>query len=132
MKAFRISVVSLGLLLLAQTGFAHHSTSGIYDQTADIELNGVVKEWRFVNPHPSLKLTVVDEKGVSHDWDISYGGSAVTHLKRRGYDATTFKIGDQIIVKGNRTLAPDTYGLLVERSNPTKADGSALLLNNKP
>ncbi len=128
MKLFKILFAGLGLTLLSQTGFAHHSTSGIYDQTADIELKGTVKEWRFVNPHPSFKLTVVDDKGVSHDWDISYGGSAVTHLKKRGYDATTFKIGDQIIVKGNPTLAKDTYGLLVERINPTKADGSPLIL----
>jgi hypothetical protein len=118
--------VTLSLAALSHTTIAHHSTNGIYDEAADLELKGTVKEWRFVNPHPSLKLTVVDEKGESHEWDVSYGGSAVAHLKRRGYNQDTFKPGDQIIVKGKPALAKGVYGLLMEGGNPTKADGSPL------
>jgi hypothetical protein len=126
MKLLNTLVVSLSLAALSQVSFAHHSTNGIYDQTADLELKGTVKEWRFVNPHPTLKLTVVDDKGASHDWDVSFGGSAVAHLKRRGYSEKTFMPGDQIIVTGKPALAKDSYGLLVEGGNPTKADGSSL------
>jgi hypothetical protein len=90
------------MTMVAAAGWAHHSTAGIYQQNVEVELKGKVTAWRFINPHPSLKLEVVDDKGIVHEWDISYGGSAVAHLKRRGYNADTFKPGDIIIVKATR------------------------------
>jgi len=111
------------LTLLAGTAGAHHSTAGIYQQDVEVQLKGKVKEWRFINPHPSLKIEVADEKGVVHEWDVSYGGNAVAHLKRRGYSADTFKPGDVIIVKGHPTVLKEAYGLLIENGNPTRADG---------
>lgn len=119
----RIAFLTSALTLIAVGAGAHHSTAGIYDQTREVEIKGKVKEWRFVNPHPNLKIEVVDEKGVTHEWDVSYGGSAVSHLKKRGYSAETFKPGDLIIVKGHPTLLKDAYGLLIENGNPTHADG---------
>jgi hypothetical protein len=119
----RIALLSCALMLVAASAGAHHSTAGIYEQTLEVELKGKVKEWRFINPHPSLKIEVVDDKGVAHEWDVSYGGSAVSHLKRRGYSATTFKVGDVIIVKGHPTLLKDSYGLLIENGNPTRENG---------
>lgn len=124
MKIAKIMIAALGLGALGQLGFAHHSTNGIYDNTVELELTGVVKEWKFINPHPSLILTVKDENGVSHDWDVSYGGSAVAHLKRRGYSADTFKAGDEIKVKGHPALVKEAYGMLIEGGNPTRLDGT--------
>jgi hypothetical protein len=111
------------MTVVAATAWAHHSTAGIYRQDIEVELKGKVKAWRFINPHPSLKLEVVDDKGVAHEWDISYGGSAVSHLKRRGYSVDTFKPGDIIIVKGHPTVLEGTYGMLIEGGNPTREDG---------
>jgi hypothetical protein len=119
-----IAVVIGALTLICTTAGAHHSAAGIYDQNVEVVLKGKVKAWRFINPHPSLKLEVVDAKGVVHEWDVSYGGSAVTHLKRRGYSAATFKPGEVIIVKGHPTIRKDAYGLLMEMVNPTREDGT--------
>jgi hypothetical protein len=120
----RIALLLGALTLIATAAWAHHSTAGIYQQDVEVELKGKVKEWRFINPHPSLKLEVADDKGVVHEWDISYGGSAVAHLKRRGYNADTFKPGDIIIVKGHPTVLEGVYGLLIEAGNPTREDGT--------
>ncbi len=120
----RFALMAGALTLVAATAGAHHSTAGIYQQNVVVELKGKVKEWRFINPHPSLKLEVVDEKGVAHEWDVSYGGSAVSHLKRRGYSATTFKPGEVIIVKGHPTILKDAYGLLMETEDPRHEDGT--------
>jgi hypothetical protein len=120
----RYALLLGAMTLVAATGWAHHSTAGIYQQNVEVELKGKVKAWRFINPHPSLKLDVVDDKGVVHEWDISYGGSAVAHLKRRGYNADTFKPGDIIIVKGHPTVLEGAYGMLIEGGNPTREDGT--------
>src|SRR5688572_6978719 len=119
----RVALVFGALALVAGIAGAHHSTAGIYQQDVEVQLKGKVKAWRFVNPHPSLKLEVIDEKGVAHEWDVSYGGSAVSHMKRRGYTAETFKPGDTIIVKGHPTVLKDAYGLLIEGGDPTREDG---------
>ncbi len=119
-----IGLMITALMLVAVTAGAHHSTAGIYQQDVEVELKGKVKEWRFINPHPSLKLEVVDAKGAVHEWDVSYGGSAVVHLKRRGYSASTFKPGDIVIVKGHPTVLKEAYGLLMETGNPTHEDGT--------
>jgi hypothetical protein len=112
------------LALAATTAGAHHATAGIYQTNVTLELKGKVREWRFINPHPTLKLEVVDEKGVTQDWDVSYGSSAVAHMKRRGYNASTFKPGDVIIVKGHPTILKDAHGLLMETEDPRHEDGT--------
>ena len=116
-------IAGLGLSLLTQAAFAHHSTNGIYDEKTEIQLTGKVKEWHFINPHPSLVLEVMGADGKPQEWDISYGGSAVTHLMRRGYTAETFKSGDELTFKGNPAKLEGAFGLLV-RENPKRPDGT--------
>jgi hypothetical protein len=105
---------------------AHHSTNGIYNEDEMVELAGTVVEWRFVNPHPTLILEVVAPDGSVQEWDVSYGGSAVTHLRRRGYAADTFMPGDAIVARGYAALVETAYGLLV-RGDPVREDGSPIV-----
>lgn len=125
-----MSAAALALGLLIPAAFAHHSTNGIYNEETEIEITGTVKSWRFINPHPSLILSVVNAAGVSEDWDVSYGGSAVTHLVRRGYTADTFKEGETITVKGHPALLETARGILMEgglATVPRRADGSPVV-----
>lgn len=126
MKSIKITSALLALTLLGQASFAHHSTNGIYDEEKDVELVGTVKAWRFINPHPSLTLEVKGPGGEIQTWDVSYGGSAVTHLMRRGYTAETFKVGDELKLHGAPARLEGAYGLLI-RENPVRADGTAIL-----
>jgi hypothetical protein len=126
----RIAVFPLSIALLAaivcSSASAHHSTSGIYNEDVVVELTGKVREWRFVNPHPSLIVEVSADDGSVQEWDVSYGGAAVTHLRRRGYTADTFKAGDVIVVRGYAAKVDTAFGLLI-RGDPTRADGSAIV-----
>lgn len=107
--------------------YAHHSTRGIYQDDTVVEITGTVLQWRFINPHPYLTIAVKDKDGEVHEWDVSYGGSAVVHLKRQGYSLETFKPGDVIVVKGNPARAEGVYGILIEREHPTREDGSKIV-----
>lgn len=119
----------LAACMLVSTGLqAHHSTRGIYHQDREIELTGKVVEWRFINPHPYLIIEAEAEDGTVHEWDVSYGGAAVVHLKRQGYEADTFKPGDVIVVRGKPAIAEGVYGVLIEGGNhPTRPDGSRVV-----
>jgi hypothetical protein len=129
MKPIHAIVTALALGLGA-SAYAHHSTNGIYDETKEVEMTGVVKRWRFINPHPTLVIEIQGANG-PEEWDMSYGGSAVAHLSRRGYKADTFKPGERIKVRGFVAKVEGAHGMLV-RGNPTHEDGSAIIPDAPP
>jgi hypothetical protein len=116
-------IAVLGLLMAAGSGAAHHSTNDIYDESQTVEIRGIVKEWRFVNPHPFLVLEVTGPDGQREDWDASFGGSAVAPLARRGYTAETFRAGDEIVARGAPARTQDARGILI-RGGLTRGDGT--------
>ena len=127
MKFTKLLVCSfIALCVLASAAFAHHSTRGIY-QEQDIEITATVKEWRFINPHPYLTVEVEASDGTVNEWDVSYGGAAVVHLKRQGYSENTFKPGDTIVVVGKPARAEGVFGILIEGSHPTWLDGTQVV-----
>jgi len=111
---------------VATAAVAHHSTKGIYDEDTVVEITGAVKEWRFINPHPSLIIEVKGADGNLQEWDISYGGPAVTQLKRLGYTADTFQPGDVIVARGYAAKVDTAFGLLII-GDPKKPDGSPII-----
>lgn len=118
--------VLCGFWVSSPVALAHHSTAGIYNEDAVVEISGRVKEWRFVNPHPSLIVEVAGPDGQLQEWDISYGGPAVTHLRRQGYTVDTFSPGDVIVARGYAAKVQTAYGLLII-GHPTRADGSPII-----
>ena len=89
----RSTTVSAGLVLAAATGaaMAHHSFA-MFDTQHPMELSGVVKEFRFVNPHPILVVVVKGQDGVVKNWILE--GPAVGIMARQGVTANSFKPGD--------------------------------------
>ena len=99
--------IVIGSVVLAATSpvAAHHGAAGLFDETRTIEVTGLVKEWRFVNPHPFLVLEVTDGNGQKADWDIYFGPGGVPALRRRGYAADMLEIGETLIVNGHPATA---------------------------
>ena len=106
---------------------AHHGQAGIFDESRIVELKGTVKEWRFINPHPILVLDAPDEKGVRSDWDVYFGPGATPSLRRQGFSADTFKVGETVVVKGHpaRIGAPGV-DVLGKGTGVTRADGRSV------
>ncbi len=133
MKYVKTLCTTVAFSVAAAAAFGHHSTNGIYDEEREVELTGKVISWKFINPHPTLKLEVTGADGVAVEWDLSYGGSAVTHLVRRGYTADSFKPGDMITAVGHPALLEGSHGLLMEGTgDPTRADGTAIVQPRTP
>ncbi len=121
-----IALLLIGSSWYSDVAQAHHSTNGIYNEDTVVEISGRVKEWRFVNPHPSLIVEVTGPDGQLQEWDISYGGPAVTHLKRQGYTVDTFKPGDEIVARGYAAIVETAFGLLIV-GHPTRTDGTRII-----
>jgi len=92
-------IASSGLLIgfLSSASFAHHSFGMFdFDPESEMLLEGVVKEWQFVNPHSWLIVTVTNEDGTQTDWSFESG--TVPQLVQRGITFETYQPGDQVRV----------------------------------
>src|SRR5512139_450074 len=111
----------IAALLLAATALAHHS-SAMFDASREAEIKGVVKIFKFENPHVNIVVTVRDEKsGTTTDWFIEAG--SVRGLAMAGWRRSTLKAGDAITVIG-RPLRDGQPGASLVRA--ILADGTTL------
>ena len=106
---------------LASSGLsAHHSSAGI-DRTKTVTLNGVVKEFRWANPHSWIDLDVPNAKGAVDTWSIEM--TSPTFLLRSGWKASTLKAGDKVSVTVRPMRDGTPGGLFVSVTLP---DGKVL------
>ena len=98
----------LTLSLFASAAQAHHSLSN-YDQGRDVSADGVIEEFRFVNPHPVMMIGVTDPSGVRQTWRLEMDN--LYELDEIGISKMTFKAGDRVTVSGNpdRTKPREIY-----------------------
>ncbi len=112
----------LGALLLGIAGSAlsHHSPA-VFDQTREIELEGVVTEFRWTNPHSWIELSVENAAGGVDVWAIEMTGPS--HLVRAGWTRSTFGDGDEVTIVANPLRTDEKVGKFVSIVLP---DGTAL------
>ena len=120
------------LLLLAMAVFGvflatptlAHQSRAMFNMGKNITLRGVVKDYRWQNPHSHIVITVgagAPDSSTVGRWTVE--ASAIDVMTRRGWTATTYKPGDPITVVAH----PNRDG-----SNPVllfyaiKADGTRL------
>jgi hypothetical protein len=78
------------------TAAAHHSMA-MFDQQHQIDLQGVVQDFRFVSPHSFIVLHVKDAGGNVTEWSLE--GDSPSHLARDGWTSHSLKAGDQVKLK---------------------------------
>ena len=88
----------ISFLLIAGVAFAHHSAV-MFDRDKEVSLKGTVQEFVFVNPHVSIRISVVDSNGVSKDW--SFEAASTQALVRSGWRKSTLKVGDTVTIVGH-------------------------------
>ena len=77
---------------------AHHSISGVYDSARQQRVEAVVAEFKFVNPHPFLIVTV-EADGAAQAWRLEMDNRF--ELADVGMTESTLKPGDRIVVTGS-------------------------------
>ena len=87
------------LLMSASVVSAHHSFSAVYDGTKQTTVEGVVTQFRFVNPHAMMHLDGKDASGKVEKWIVEFDGRL--NLSNFGWTADSIKSGEQVTVTGN-------------------------------
>jgi uncharacterized protein DUF6152 len=120
MKLITVGGSVLIALCIAGSAFAHHSAAGI-DQTKTVTNEGIVREFKWANPHSWLEIEVKDSKGAVQIWNLEM--MPPTFLVRAGWKSTTFKPGDKIKFTARPFKNGDPGGLFVSVTMP---DGKVL------
>ena len=116
----RTLAVGISVLLVATSALAHHSNSA-FDPEKVVVLTGTVTEWKWVNPHVWIFLSVDDGNGAKTVWEIE--GRPPGVLARAGWSKSTFKPGDLITVDFSPARDGSRSGLT---TRVTLADGTVL------
>ena len=64
-------------------------------------VEGVVTQFRFVNPHAMMFMDVADETGKAVKWTVEFAGSL--NLSEVGWTAGSIKAKERVTVTGNPT-----------------------------
>jgi len=123
MKLFKVGGALALALCIAVSAYAHHSAAGI-DQTKTVTQEGIVKTFKWANPHSWLEIEVMNSKGATEIWNLEM--NPPSFLVRAGWKSNTVKPGDKIKFSARPFKNGDPGGLFV---NVTLSDGKVLTQN---
>jgi hypothetical protein len=79
---------------------AHHSFTAAYDSTKRVEIEGVVTEFVWRNPHSFVRIEVATKEGAKELWNLEWGSTSQLQAAKFPVTRTTIKAGDRIIAAG--------------------------------
>ena len=102
-----MSIGRVGLAIvacaLASVPLAAHHSFAMFQMDKDVEYRGVVREWKWQNPHVHFTLEVPKQPGVDAQtvglWDVE--GGSVNIMTRQGWTRASYKAGDPIRIVGH-------------------------------
>jgi len=130
-RVLSCSLIAVAAMLTASSALAHHSFA-MFDQSKTVTIQGIVKDFRWTNPHVFIQVIVKNDQGVDEEWSIEM--TSPEHLVRTGWKPGTLKPGDKITlnihplrdgnIKGGQYLngtGPD--GPLIGAPQPSPGEG---------
>lgn len=87
------------LVVWSEVASPHHSFAAIYDESRSVTLQGVVREFRFVHPHPILVVGVKADDGKEQSWRAEMDNRY--ELEDIGITVQTFRPGDRVVLTGS-------------------------------
>lgn len=78
-----------------EQALAHHSTAA-FDNTRVVRIEGTVTQFRWINPHASIKLEGVAEGGPDGLWTVEM--TAPNVLINQGWRRNSLRPGDEVVM----------------------------------
>jgi hypothetical protein len=119
-----LSVVAVAVMLAAASPTLAHHSRAMFDMTQNVTYRGVVKEYRWQNPHSHIVIIVgadAPDPSTVGTWDFE--ASSTSLMVSQGWNPKTFKAGDLITVVAHPSRHGSKDALLFYAM---KADGTRL------
>jgi hypothetical protein len=101
MRWSTLSLLTGSTLLMAGGLQAHHSHGPFYHLDQVVEVTGVVKSFRLINPHPELLLEVTGSDGEPEEVMVYAQAYAGQMREVGGWSNDSVKIGDTVTAVGH-------------------------------
>jgi uncharacterized protein DUF6152 len=129
MRTARITslLFALSSVGFSQIATAHHSFAAEFSRDLPIEVTGKVTRVEWTNPHARFYVDAPGENGETVNWDFELTTPNI--LFRRGWSASSLKIGDTVSVSGWRARNAPHVG---NARSVKLADGTELFNGDAP
>jgi hypothetical protein len=101
---YAIHLALAAMLVSGRIASAHHSFAAVYDGSRTVAVQGVVTEFRLINPHAMMTMDVTDDTGKVVKWVVEFAGRL--NLTEGGWTERTIVPGQRVTVTGNPTHMP--------------------------
>lgn len=108
-RGVKAGLAAAGLFCFCVSSAAAHHSLAPYDRTISRTIEGVVKDYRFANPHVKLVLAIGNPDGSTTDW--SFESTNVSRMMARGFNRVSARTGDKITVRYNPMRSGAAGGL---------------------
>lgn len=124
MRSWTVAVAVV-IMVAGAAAQAHHSVAGTYDDTREATIDGVITEFRFVNPHPFVTLTRSSD---GESWRLDMDNrSEFDAIDFRGSDLSA---GDRIVVDGILARREDNRLYVMRLERPADGFGFEQIANH--
>lgn len=103
-------VIAIALMLAPAPAAAHHSAA-MFDSDAEVTLKGTVVEWKWINPHSTLRVAVKDSGGSVKEWSVATAN--IADLSKRGWTRKTFTPGEEVTVVIRPARSGEPVGMIM-------------------
>jgi Family of unknown function (DUF6152) len=122
-RAISISMAAVGVMLAAANPTLAHHSRAMFDMTQNVTYRGVVKEYRWQNPHSHIVIivgTAATDRSTIGTWDIE--ASSISIMVSQGWNRNTFQPGDPItvVVHPNRNGSKDVLLFYAIKTDGTR------------
>ena len=120
----RRASMTMLFVIAASSAYAHHSAT-MFEQTKQITVEGVVKEFQYSNPHSWLLVDVKDKNGKVTTWGFEAEGPST--LQRAGIRPSVFPAGTKVTMTGRpmKDGTPAAIWVLAVKDDGKKYDPRA-------
>ena len=112
-----LTLATLFIFLIATIGiaWAHHSIDADFTPGAEITINVVATDFRFINPHPYVTAIETSATGDTREWRLMLDDR--WEMVESGFTRSTIQPGDELVVNGlpSRRESSTLYVRTLER-----------------
>jgi hypothetical protein len=97
--ALKNAAVSVLLVVAAmRPTTAHHSARVVYEDRGTITIEGVLRDFKFINPHALMSIDVTDASGKTVSWTVECHGRLA--LTETGWTERSVQPGEHVRITG--------------------------------